>query len=392
MNESIPTVNTGLRGVTVASTRISMVDGAAGKLIYRGYLVKDLAEKTTFEEVIYLLLFEKLPNEEEVTSFRRDSANVRAVPGDVLTALQCLPKKALPMDVLQAGVAMLAGYDPDSKTASREAYGKTAVKLVAQLTTLLAAWARIRKGEEPITPNPDLGHAANFLYMLTGEIPDDDQVRFMDACLVLHADHTFNASTFTARQIASAQAHMYSAVVGAIGSLSGDLHGGANVRVMRMLQEIGSIDNVAGYVENILKEGKVIFGLGHAVYKVDDPRALILAPMSKTMCDRTGQSKWYEISRELEKVGKAIFKEHKGIDIFVNVDFYSASLYYAMGFPVDLFTPLFAISRVSGWTAHVLEERFGEAAPKPALYRPRAQYIGDYCGPDECVFVPMDDR
>ncbi len=146
------------------------------------------------------------------------------------------------------------------------------------------------------------------------------------------------------------------------------------------------------YVENILKEGKVIFGLGHAVYQVDDPRALILAPMSKIMCERTGQSKWYEISRELEKTGKAIFKKHKGIDIFVNVDFYSASLYYAMGFPVDLFTPLFALSRISGWTAHVLEERFGEAAPKPALYRPRAQYVGDYCGPDECVFVPMDDR
>ncbi len=392
MEQCTPTVNTGLRGVTVASTRISMVDGAAGKLIYRGYLVKDLAEKTTFEEVTYLLLFEKLPDEEELISFRHHLAEARALPADVLKALKCLPSNALPMDVLQAGIAMLAGFDPDIKTATREAFGSTAVKLVAQMATLLAAWARIRKGEEPVDPNPDLGHSANFLYMLNGEVPDDDQVHFMDACLVLHADHTFNASTFTARQIASTQAHMYNAVAGAIGSLSGDLHGGANVRVMRMLMEIGSIDNVASYVENILKEGKVIFGLGHAVYQVDDPRALILAPMSKIMCERTGQSKWYEISQELEKVGKAIFKEHKGIDIFVNVDFYSASLYYAMGFPVDLFTPLFALSRISGWTAHVLEERFGEAAPKPALYRPRAQYVGDYCGPDECVFKPMDDR
>ncbi len=246
MDECTPTVNTGLRGVTVASTRISMVDGAAGKLIYRGYLVKDLAEKTTFEEVVYLLLFEKLPDEEELASFRHDLVQVRAVPEGVLKALTQLPKDALPMDILQAGVAMLAAYDPDIKTATREAFGSTAVKLVAQLATLLAAWARIRKGEEPIAPNPDLGHAANFLYMLNGEVPDDDQVHFMDACLVLHADHTFNASTFTARQIASTQAHMYNAVAGAIGSLSGDLHGGANVRVMRMLQEIGSIDNVAG--------------------------------------------------------------------------------------------------------------------------------------------------
>ncbi|MCG6893981.1 MAG: citrate (Si)-synthase, partial [Desulfobacteraceae bacterium] len=203
---------------------------------------------------------------------------------------------------------------------------------------------------------------------------------------------SFNASTFTARQVASTRAHMYAAIAGAVGSLSGELHGGANVRVMQMLMKIGDSDNVESFVQGILDAGEKIFGLGHAVYKVDDPRAHILAPMSKTMGERIGQPQWYEISKRLEKVGKKAFKERKGIDIFVNVDFYSASLYYAMGIPVEFFTPLFAISRISGWTAHVVEERFAEAAPKPALYRPKSDYVGEYCGPDECSFVPPDER
>jgi citrate synthase len=214
----------------------------------------------------------------------------------------------------------------------------------------------------------------------------------MDVALVLHAEHSFNASTFAAREVASTRAHMYAAVSAAVGSLSGELHGGANVRVMEMLKKIGSVDAVDDYIQGQLDSGGLIFGLGHAVYKTDDPRAHILAPMSKNLCNSIGEPQWYEISREVELKGKAAFKESKGIDIFTNVDFYSASLYYAMKIPMDFFTPVFAISRVAGWTAHVIEEQFAGAADKPALYRPESDYIGDYCGPDECAFVPIDER
>jgi len=209
---------------------------------------------------------------------------------------------------------------------------------------------------------------------------------------VLHAEHSFNASTFAAREVASTRAHMYAAVAAGVGSLSGALHGGANTRVMNMLLEIGSADAVETYIENQLDAGKKVMGLGHAVYKVDDPRALILAPMSKKMGERIGDTRWYEISRELEQKAKKAFKERKNMDIFVNVDFYSASLYYYMGIAVDIFTPIFAISRIAGWTAHVLEEQFAEAAPKPMLYRPESQYIGDYCGPDECKLETIENR
>jgi 2-methylcitrate synthase len=223
-------------------------------------------------------------------------------------------------------------------------------------------------------------------------VPDPETARFFDVCLVLHAEHSFTASTFSARQVASTRAHMYAAVAAAIGSLSGELHGGANVRVMQMLLKIADPDKVQEYVHNELAAGRVIFGLGHAVYQVDDPRARILAPMSEIMGRKSGQPQWYAMSRKLEEIGKAEFKKKKGIDIFVNVDFYSASLYYCMGIAVDLFTPVFAISRVAGWAAHVMEERFAGAAPKPALYRPSSDYIGDYCGPEECAYVPLDQR
>jgi len=228
--------------------------------------------------------------------------------------------------------------------------------------------------------------------MLTGTAPDDELAGFFDACLVLHAEHSFNASTFAAREVASTRAHMYAAVTAGIGSLSGELHGGANTRVMEMLLSIGAPEKADDYVENLLATGGKIMGLGHAVYQVDDPRAHILSPMSKKMGERTGDTRWYELSKRLEIAGKKAFKEKKGRDIFVNVDFYSASLYYYMGIPVDLFTPVFAISRVAGWTTHIIEEQFGGAEAKPVLYRPESDYIGDYCGPDECTFVPVEDR
>ncbi len=387
-----PVLNTGLRGVTIASTKISDVNGAEGKLVYRGYLAKDLAGNTTFEEVVYLLLFERLPNSSELGDFKQQIASQRDVPQSILDAMRAMPVEALPMDVLQAAVPMLANYDPDIRNADIESAARKAVRLIAKFPTIVAAWDRIRNGKDPIAPDPGLSQAANFLYMLNGEIPDDELAGYFDACLVLHAEHSFNASTFAAREVASTKAHMYASVAAGVGSLSGPLHGGANTRVMQMLLEIGEVDKVDDYVSNILDTGGVIMGLGHAVYQVDDPRAHIIAPMSQALGRRVGDTRWYDLSKALEIKGKAAFKKKKGKDIFVNVDFYSASLYYYMGIAVDLFTPVFAISRIAGWTAHVIEEQYGGAAAKPTLYRPESDYVGDYCGPDECAFVPIDQR
>jgi citrate synthase len=392
MDECRPILNTGLRGFKVASSRISDVDGDIGKIVYRGFLIQDLAAKASFEEVVHLLLYEKLPDKEELKAFNAQLTAERQLPLEMIEALKTRPKDALPMDILQAAVSMLAHHDPDVRELSSEAASRMAVKLIAKFPTIMAAWDRIRNDKEPLNPKPELSHAANFLYMLSGEVPEDEIAHFMDVALVLHAEHTFNASTFAAREVASTRAHMYAAVAAGVGSLSGELHGGANVRVMEMLLKIGSVDKVEDYVTAQLDAGKVIFGLGHAVYKVDDPRAHILAPMSQKMGERTGQPQWFEISQELEKKGKAIFKERKGIDIFTNVDFYSASLYYSMGIPLDFFTPIFAIARIAGWVAHVIEEQFAGAAAKPVLYRPESEYVGDYCGPETCEFVPLDDR
>ncbi len=392
MDECRQIQDTGLRGVTIASTKISDVDGGKGKLVYRGYLAKDLAGKVSFEELVYLLLYEKLPSKDELKEITDQLVAERSIPAEVIAAMKTRPKDALPMDILQAAVPMLAHHDPDVKEHNRDAALRIAKKLIAKFPTIVAAWDRIRKDKEPIDPDPTLGHAANFLYMLNNEVPDDELAGFFDVCLVLHAEHSFNASTFAAREVASTKAPMYAAVAAGVGSLSGPLHGGANTRVMKMLLEIGSVDKVDEYIKNTLESGGVIMGLGHAVYQTDDPRAHILAPMSEIMGKRAGDVKWYELSKELEKKAKAAFKEKKGREIYVNVDFYSASLYYYMGISPDQFTPLFAISRISGWAAHVIEEQFAEAAPKPALYRPESDYVGDYCGPDECVYEPIDER
>ena len=392
MEECKPVLNTGLRGVVIADTRICEVDGANGRLIYRGYLVQDLAENASFEEVSFLLLYEKLPDKDELEEFKRQLAADRALPPEVIAAMKTRPKEALPMDVLQAVVPMLANHDPDIRDQSREAVLRMATRLIAQFGTIIAAWDRIRNNKEPVEPSPDLDHAANFLYMLSGEIPEDEVARYLDKALVLHAEHSFNASTFAAREVASTRAHIYAAVAAAVGSLSGDLHGGANTRVMEMLFKIGSPEAVKDYVNQEFDAGRVIFGLGHAVYDTDDPRAYIVSAMSKAMEEKIGKTRWYEISALLEKTGKAEFKRRKDRDIYVNVDFYSGSLYLSLGIPVDLFTPVFAIARISGWCAHVIEEQFAGAAPKPMLYRPESEYVGDYCGPDVCEFTPMDDR
>ncbi|MFC1882796.1 citrate/2-methylcitrate synthase [Thermodesulfobacteriota bacterium] len=392
MDECKPMLNTGLRGVVIADTRICEVDGANGRLIYRGYLVQDLAEKATFEEVSFLLLYEKLPDNNELLEFKGQLAAKRALPPEVIAAMKTRPKDALPMDVLQAVVPMLANHDPDIKDQSREAVLRMATSLIAKFGTIIAAWDRIRNSQEPVEPLPDLDHAANFLYMLSGEVPDDEVARYLDKALVLHAEHSFNASTFAAREVASTRAHVYAAVAAAVGSLSGDLHGGANTRVMEMLFKIGSPEAVEDYVNQEFDAGRVIFGLGHAVYDTDDPRAFIVSAMSKAMEEKIGKTRWHQTSALLEKTGKAEFKRRKNRDIYVNVDFYSGSLYLSLGIPVDLFTPVFGIARISGWCAHVIEEQFAGAAPKPMLYRPESEYVGDYCGPDVCEFTPMDDR
>ncbi len=392
MEECKPILNTGLRGLVIADTRICEVDGANGRLIYRGYLVQDLAENATFEEVSFLLLYEKLPDKDELEEFKRQLAAERALPPEVIAAMKTRPKEALPMDVLQAVVPMLANHDPDIRDQSQEAVVRMATRLIAKFASIIAAWDRIRNNKEPVEPSPDLDHAANFLYMLSGEVPDDEVARYLDKALVLHAEHSFNASTFAAREVASTRAHVYAAVAAAVGSLSGDLHGGANARVMEMLFKIGSPEAVEDYVNQEFDAGRVIFGLGHAVYDTDDPRAFIVSDMSKAMEEKTGKTRWHETSALLEKTGKAEFKRRKGSDIYVNVDFYSGSLYLSLGIPVDLFTPVFAIARISGWCAHVIEEQFAGAAPKPMLYRPESDYVGDYCGPDVCEFTPMDDR
>jgi citrate synthase len=384
--------NIGLRGITIADTRVGDVDGNAGRLIYRGYLITDLANNASYEEVVHLLLREKLPDHNELASFNAQLVRERSIPPSVLAAMRTFPKTAVPMDVLQAGVALLAHHDPDLMATSKEANGRKALRLVAKLPTVVAAWDRIRNGQEPVEPKPGLGHAANFLCMLYGKPADEEVARYFDTAMVLHAEHGFNASTFAAREVASTRAHMYAAVSAAIGSLSGDLHGGANARVMRMLLEIGTADRVESYVKKQLEAGEKIMGLGHPVYNVDDPRAHILAPMSKAVGQRSGQPQWYEMSRVLEKTAKEVFRRLKGRDIPVNVDFYSASLYYAMGIPIDLFTPVFAMARVAGWTAHIIEEQFAEAAPKPMLYRPESEYVGHYCGPEVCSFVPIEER
>ena len=389
-----PIMNTGLRGFVIAQSRICDVDGANGRLIYRGYLIQDLAKRASFEETAYLLLYEKLPGKDELKEFKRRIRALQGLPDKVLAAMQTMPKNALPMDVLQSVVPMLAQHDEDviNRDQSMDAALRTATKLIAKFSAIVAAWHRMRNDKEPIPPLPDLDHAANFLYMLKGEIPDEQVARFLDVALVCHAEHSFNASTFAAREVASTRAHMYASVASAVGSLSGDLHGGANARVMEMLFKIGSPDKVQDFVNQEFDAGRVIFGLGHAVYDTDDPRAPIMEEMIKVMAEKTGETRWHEIATLLEKTGKEEFRKRKGSDIYVNVDFYSGSLYYSMGFPVDLFTPVFAVARVAGWCAHIIEEQFAGAAPKPMLYRPESEYVGDYCGPEVCEYTPMEER
>jgi citrate synthase len=383
--------NIGLRNIEVADTKICSIDGEQGKLIYRGYDILDLVNRSTFEETAYLLLFGGLPSAEELADFSHRLSEVRKLPEPLLDNLKNRPRKAHPMDILQSCVSELADYDLNLDDDTREDNIRRAIILISKIPTIVAAWNRIRNGQHVVDPKEEGSHAANFLYMLRGTEPLQEESKVFDICLILHAEHSFNASTFAAREVASTRAHMFACIGAALGALSGELHGGANIQVMKMLLEIGDLDKVETWVTSRLQHGGRIMGMGHAVYRTTDPRADILSRLSRAMSREKG-TKWFEITERVEKATKEFMLKNKRQPIYPNVDLYSAALYYSMGIPMDLNTPIFAISRISGWSAHVIEEKFAEAAPKPALYRPQAVYVGRYCGPMGCEYIPIKKR
>jgi citrate synthase len=382
------TRNIGLRNIEVADTKICSIDGENGKLIYRGYDILDLANHSTFEETAYLLLFGELPNTEQLSDFDNKLKKARKIPDSIIKNMKNKPKTAHPMDILQSSVLELADYDQNRNDESKESNLNRAILLIAKLPTIVAAWDRIRNNLEAVGPLGDHSHAYNFLYMLNNEHPKPEVAKIFDISLILHAEHSFNASTFAAREIASTRASIYACVGGALGALSGELHGGANIQVMKMLLEIGNISKVDEWVRNKIESGGRVMGMGHAVYKTTDPRSEVLSTLSRAI-SKEKNTKWFEMTEKVEQVTKKIMFEIKRINIYPNVDLYSASLYYSLGIPVDLNTPLFAISRIAGWNAHIIEEKFAEAAPKPALYRPKAVYVGRYCGPMGCEYIDL---
>ncbi len=382
--------NMGLRGIPVADTKVSYIDGAKGELQYRGFKIQDLAQYSSYDEVIHLLLYGELPSKDQLAPLSQRLTAARPVPDAVIESLRHHPRDASPMDVLQGAVPFLAGHDGELALTDKAAVQRQSERLIARLPTVVAAWQRIRAGQPVLTPRADLGHAANFLYMLTGEEPSEKAAHIFDVCLVLHADHTFNASTFAAREVASTRAHLYASVAAGIGALSGELHGGANTRVMEMLQQIDGLDAAAAFVRSRLDAGERVMGMGHAVYTTLDPRAGILKELALGL--DTPDSSWVEIAERVRETTQEEFRQRKGQEIYPNVDFYSAAVYYQLGIAPDQFTPVFAIGRIAGWCAHVVEEKFAEAQEKPALYRPKAEYIGDYCGPQGCTFVPLGER
>ena len=383
--------NIGLRNIEVADTKICSIDGENGKLIFRGYDILDLVNHSNFEETAFLLLYGELPDKNQLDNFSNKLKINRSLPEGLIQNLKNRPKKTHPMDILQSCISELAGYDisigSDLKTDNVE----RTISLLSKIPSVVAAWNRIRHNHDVIQPDSLLSHSANFLNMIFGKKPTLDEEKVFDICLILHAEHSFNASTFAAREIASTRAHMYACISGALGALSGELHGGANIQVMKMLLDIGKPSNTEIWVNEKLNKGKRIMGMGHAVYRTTDPRADILERLAKKICKGENR-KWYEITKNIETFTKQYMSKSKKRPIYPNVDLYSASIYYSMGFPMDLNTPIFAISRLSGWAAHIVEEKFAEAAPKPALYRPKAVYVGKYCGPMGCEYVPMNER
>jgi citrate synthase len=369
----------GLEGVVATTSKICYIDGEQGVLAYRGIDIHELADHSNFEETCYLLWFGKLPTQNELKDLHQRLAAERKLDAAVIQFLRDLPKGATPMDVLRTAVSALGLYDPEEKKNDHDANVSKAIRLTSQIAMIVAAYDRLRKGKSVVQSNPSLSHAANFLLLLNGEVPSKTAEQALDIALILHADHELNASTFAARVTAATLSDMHSAITSAVGALKGPLHGGANEAVFRILEEIDSrrADPVE-YVRGMLAQKKKISGFGHRVYHTEDPRATHLRKMAEDLCNSSGQPKWFEMSRKIEQFIKAEKK------LNANVDFYSASTYHVLGIDVDLFTPIFAVSRISGWAAHVIEQ-----LDDNRLIRPRADYVGP-AYPQH--WVPMNQR
>jgi citrate synthase len=374
---SAPAVSKGLEGIVAAHTRLSDVRGDVGQLIYCGYDIDELAGKVSYEEVVYLLNHNHLPNQKELAELKATLAGYRELPQGVIDMLCRLPADCPPMHAIRTGVSALGCYDTIADDDTMDAQRRKALRLIAQIPVVTAYFHRARQGKPLVHPDPTLGEAANFLYMIDGEKPSAEKVSTMDMCYVLHADHGMNASTFSARVTIATLSDMYSAITTAIGTLKGPLHGGANEGVIKMLQEIGSLDKVDAYVDECMKQKRKIMGIGHRVYKVLDPRAPHLKRMAQILSAKLGEPKWIQMSERIA----SLMLEKK--NLHANVDFYSATVYYSLGIPTDLFTPIFAIARTSGWTAHVLEQLADNR-----LIRPQSVYTG----PVGLKVTPLEQR
>ena len=368
----------GLRDVYIDRTKSSFIDGKAGKLLYRGYNIHDLAENSTFEEIVYLLLYEALPTRSQIEAFDAELKANRDLPDQIHEIIR-LTKDAHPMDVLRTAVSALAAYDPDVSDHSPEASLRKGVRLTAQAPTIVATHARIRDGKDPVPPNPDLNHAGNFLYMLFGEQPDQEDIDLIDKDFVLHAEHGVNASSFGARVAASTQADLHCAITTGIAVLKGPAHGGAAEEVMKMALEIGNEENAEPYVRNLLKNGGRVMGFGHRVYRAVDPRSVHLQDDAKALGERKGQPEWFSILQEVIEV----MQPYSRRGICQNVDFFSGAVYYLLGIPDDLFISIFAMGRIPGWTVQVMEQ-----FENNILLRPRLLYTG----PMDLEYMPLEQR
>jgi citrate synthase len=372
----------GLEGVIAAESRICKIDGQNGKLYYRGYSIEDLVEHSSFEEVTYLLLFERLPLPAELSAFSRRMRECRGLAEPIVEMIRAFPREAHPMELLQSVISYLSGYVRHKIQHSATCNCQQTLHQVAQLPTVMAAWHRFREGHDYVRPDSALSHGANLLYMLRGEKPEEYEGNIMDSCLIMHAEHGFNVSTFTSRVVASSLSTCYCSISAAIGSLYGSLHGGANERVMQMIDEIGVKGAVRDWIDNTLKNKQKVMGMGHRVYKVKDPRAVMMEKFLVELSKKKGDFRYYEVLKEIERVFGARMEE-KGKPIYTNVDFFSGAVYRLLGVPMVLFTPLFAAARVSGWLAHILEQRQDNR-----LFRPKSLYVG----PDPLDFVPIGLR
>ncbi|OGR85450.1 MAG: citrate synthase [Elusimicrobia bacterium RIFCSPLOWO2_01_FULL_54_10] len=377
VKKPVDPANSGLEDVIAGDSSVCFIDGPRSRLIYRGYSIDDLAHNTSFEEVAYLLIFKKLPNKSQLTEFSATLASQRGLEPKFVERMTTIPKTAHSMAVLRTLVSALSFFDLKAEAVDEASCRDKAVKMIAQLPTVIAAWQRICNGEKPIEPKKNLSHAANFLYMLSGKDADPLFAQGLDLYLVLLADHELNASTFTARVTASTLSDFYSAITSAIGALKGPLHGGANEQVIKMLLEINDESKVDSWIQTAFEQKKKIMGFGHRVYKVKDPRSPILKEFSKKVCEKTGNGKLYRMSERIEEIVAPAKK------LPSNVDFYSATVLYCIGIPPALFTPMFLMSRIAGYSAHYLEQ-----ISDNRLLRPRANYTGDM----DLALVPIDKR